>query len=228
MLRRGMSVHEATGQRWDTARIEAFSDGVLAIAITLLVLDIRIEPDQFDHLWRALGDEWPAYLAYVTSFLTVAAVWLAHHALFTKLRYVDPVLLRLNLLLLMVAAFLPFPTGLLAASFDHGHEAQRAAVVVYGVTAALIEGLLGAATRYAADHPELLHDADRGTLAPSEAARRSGIGTVLYAFAIAVGVIVLPRIAAIAYLVVAVRSVTLAGREGRLTFGGRQPRDQSS
>ena len=72
--------------RWSPGRLEAFSDGVLAIAITLLVLEIKIEPSEFDHLWRALADEWPSYLAYVTSFLTIGAVWLAHHALFVRLQ----------------------------------------------------------------------------------------------------------------------------------------------
>ena len=84
---------EATGTRWETARVEAFSDGVFAIAITLLVLEIGVDPADFDHLWQALADEWPSYLAYVTSFLTVGGVWLAHHRLFSHLRYVDPMLL---------------------------------------------------------------------------------------------------------------------------------------
>ena len=109
---------QATGTRWETARVEAFSDGVFAIAITLLVLEIGVDPADFDHLWQALADEWPSYLAYVTSFLTVGGVWLAHHRLFSHLRYVDPMLMRLNILLLMVASFLPFPTGLLAEAFD--------------------------------------------------------------------------------------------------------------
>ena len=73
----------AVEERWSTGRVEAFSDGVLAIAITLLVLEIKIDPSGFDHPWRALADEWPSYLAYVTSFLTIGGVWLAHHALFS-------------------------------------------------------------------------------------------------------------------------------------------------
>src|ERR1700754_4994790 len=97
--------------RWETNRVEAVSDGVFAIAITLLVLEITIEPDQYDHLGRALLDEWPAYLAYATSFLTVGSVWIAHHSLYSHLRYIDPWLLRTNLLLLLAAAFLPFPTA---------------------------------------------------------------------------------------------------------------------
>ena len=118
--------------RWDTSRVEAFSDGVFAIAITLLVLDIRVEPAQYENLGKALLDEWPAYLAYVTSFLTVGSVWIAHHNLYSHLRFVDPVLLRLNLPLLLAAAFLPFPTGVLAQSFDASDDAERTAIILYG------------------------------------------------------------------------------------------------
>jgi uncharacterized membrane protein len=208
---------QAVGQRWTTGRIEAFSDGVFAIAITLLVLDIKIEPDGFDDLWRSLAREWPAYLAYVTSFLTVGAVWLAHHALFMRLRWVDPMLMRLNIVLLMAASFLPFPTSLLAEAFHASRDAERAAVVVYGATAFAIEALLGTAWRYATDHPELLH----GEHGPPDRApeRQAGIGAGLYTVAIVVGVLVLPRLAAFAYLAVAVRSVLLIRGEGRLTPG---------
>ena len=71
--------------RWDKGRVEVFSDGVFAIAITLLVLDISLAPSDYDHLRHALLNEWPAYLAYVTSFLTVGSVWIAHHSLFSRL-----------------------------------------------------------------------------------------------------------------------------------------------
>ena len=145
-------------QRWATSRVEAFSDGVFAIAITLLVLDIKIEPSQFDHLWRALAREWPSYLAYVTSFLTVGGVWLAHHGLFSRLQAVDPVLMRLNILLLMAVSFLPFPTALMAGALQGSESAERAAVVVYGATAVLIEVLGAAAWRYAASQPGLMAD----------------------------------------------------------------------
>jgi uncharacterized membrane protein len=200
---------------WSTARVEAFSDGVFAIAITLLVLEIGIEPDQFEDLWQALGHEWPSYLAYVTSFLTVGGVWLSHHRLFMRLRFVDPVLMRLNILLLMVAAFLPFPTGLLAEAFDVSRDAERAAVVVYGVTALTIEALIGAARRHADTHPELLH----GDAPPQrDTLERHGIPLALYVAAIVVGVLLLPRLAAVAYLVVAARAVLTLGGEGRLTL----------
>src|SRR3974390_2770719 len=97
------------GHHWEKNRVEAFSDAVLAIAITLLVLDIHIPKDL--HLAENLEHEWPAYLAYVTSFLTVGGVWVAHHLLFRALRSVDSTLLWLNMLLLMITGFLPFPTG---------------------------------------------------------------------------------------------------------------------
>jgi uncharacterized membrane protein len=137
-----MATDRPMNQRWKTGRVEAFSDGVFAIAITLLVLEIKVEPEQFEHLWRALGDEWPSYLAYVTSFFTIGGVWLAHHGLFGRLEAVDPVLMRLNLLLLMAVSFLPFPTGLMAEALRGSESAERAAVVVYGVTAGLIEPLM--------------------------------------------------------------------------------------
>ena len=206
-------------QRWATGRIEAFSDGVFAIAITLLVLDIKIEPSQFDHLWRALGEEWPSYLAYVTSFLTVGGVWLAHHGLFSRLQAVDPVLMRLNLLLLMAVSFLPFPTGLMAGALQGSASAERAAVVVYGATAVLIEVLGAAAWRYAASRPGLL--ADHTAPLPETAQRRRGtLRGGLYGLAIFVGILVLPRLAAFGYFLVAALSVLSARGEGRLTVRG--------
>jgi TMEM175 potassium channel family protein len=188
---------------------------VFAIAITLLVLEIHIDPEDFDHLWKAIADEWPSYLAYVTSFLTVGGVWLAHHRLFSHLRYIDPHLMRLNILLLMVAAFLPFPTALLAEAFDASRDAGRAAVVVYGVTAGLIEALMGAAWRYAGSQPALLHD---DVPPPRAAMQRHGVPAFVYGAGIVVGVIVFPRLGAILYLLVAARAVLFPAGVFRLTI----------
>jgi uncharacterized membrane protein len=189
---------------------------VFAIAITLLVLEIQLPEDAFDDLRGAVLDAWPSYLAYVTSFLTVGGVWLAHHRLFSHLRFVDSRLMRLNLLVLMVAAFLPFPTGLLAEAFDVSREAERTAVVVYGLTAGLIEGLMAAAWRYAQDHPALLH----GDLSPPQGSlQRHGIPAVLYGGAILVGILLFPRLAAVLYFVVALRAVLSPAGTLRLTLG---------
>ena len=98
-----------------TRRLEAFSDGVLAIAITLLVLDITVRPRA--GLAEVLR-EWPAYLAYVVSFLTIGAVWLAHTTLTEVLARTDAILLRLNLLLLLAVSVLPFPTRMVADSLS--------------------------------------------------------------------------------------------------------------
>jgi uncharacterized membrane protein len=202
--------------RWATARVEAFSDGVFAIAITLLVLDIKIEPSEFHDLWRALADEWPAYLAFVTSFLTVGAVWLAHHSLYVRLRSVDPGLMRLNILLLLAVSFLPFPTGLMAEALQQSRAAERAAVVVYGATALVIELLLAAAWRYAASRSDLLDDADPSTPALPER-RRGLLGVLLYGAAIVIGIVLLPRLAAFGYFAVATMAVLSARGEGRLS-----------
>jgi Predicted integral membrane protein len=112
-------------------RMEAFSDGVFAIAITLLVLDVAVHPpgtplEQVLHAW-------PAYVAYVVSFLTIGAAWLAHTALTDRLAQSDSIFLRLNLLLLLVVASLPFPTRLVADALQHT-DAERVAVTFYGLT----------------------------------------------------------------------------------------------
>jgi uncharacterized membrane protein len=91
-------------------RVEAFSDGVFAIAITLLVLEIAVPAGSEHDLWAAVVNEWPSYLAYLVSFSTVGAVWVAHTVITECLVRATPVLIRLNLLLLMVVSFLPFPT----------------------------------------------------------------------------------------------------------------------
>jgi uncharacterized membrane protein len=83
---------------------------VFAIAITLLVLELGVSADAGDHLLRSIVDEWPSYLAYVTSFLTVGVIWMHHSAITGALRTADATLYRLNLLVLLLVGFLPFPT----------------------------------------------------------------------------------------------------------------------
>jgi uncharacterized membrane protein len=134
---------------WDTGRTEAFSDGVFAIAITLLILEVNVPETAFDNLWRGILDQWPSYLAYVTSFLTIGGIWLAHHGLFRRLQYANRRLMVINLLLLMTVSFLPFPTKLMAEAI-HDSDAERAAVIFYGgtllVTSLLLSALWGSVT----------------------------------------------------------------------------------
>jgi uncharacterized membrane protein len=118
------------------ARLEAFSDGVLAIAATLLVLELR-PPDSHGGLGQALLDLWPTYAAYVTSFVTIGIIWVNHHSLFAHVKRVDRTLLFLNLLLLMAVSVIPFPTAVLGryvTSADDSHIAAAA----YGVVMVLM------------------------------------------------------------------------------------------
>jgi uncharacterized membrane protein len=129
------------GSRWDTGRIEAFSDGVFAFAITLLVLDIQVPESGFNHLWASIAHQWPSYLGYVTSFLTVGGIWMVHHGMFLRLKDANRQVTTLNLLLLMAIAFLPFPTRLVAEAIRNPH-AERAAVIFYGAWLLVIALLL--------------------------------------------------------------------------------------
>jgi uncharacterized membrane protein len=116
-----------------TNRLESFSDGVIAVAITLLVLDI-VPPTLQDSAGRGLlyelGQNWPHYIAYVISFMTIGIIWINHHAMISRLREADHSILILNLVLLMTIAILPFATELMADYLraDHG---QKLAAGVY-------------------------------------------------------------------------------------------------
>jgi len=131
------------GDHWGTGRMEAFSDGVFAIAITLLILEISVPETAFEDLWSGIAHQWPSYLAYVTSFLTIGGIWAAHHGIFRRLAYANQRLMLLNLVLLMAVSFLPFPTKLMAEAI-HDEGAARTAVIFYGGTLLVISLLLSA------------------------------------------------------------------------------------
>jgi uncharacterized membrane protein len=118
-----------------TNRLESFSDGVIAVAITLLVLGIAVPgPGSTPHhslIWE-LGQRWPEYAAYVVSFLTIGIIWINHHAMIHRVREVDHYMLILNLLLLMSIGLLPFATDLLATYLRHPSGRSTAAAVYSG------------------------------------------------------------------------------------------------
>jgi uncharacterized membrane protein len=116
----------------ETGRVEAFSDGVFAIAITLLILIIE-PPSSGQHLGHELLRLWPSYLAYAASFLTIGIMWVNHHAVFRHFARVDRPMLFLNILLLMLIAFVPFPTRVVAEFIRSGDD-RRAAAFLYGIT----------------------------------------------------------------------------------------------
>src|ERR1700759_4424760 len=98
----------------ETARVEAFSDGVFAIAITLLILEIKVPSPSQGHLAAVLLQQWPSYLAFLLSFVYIGIMWINHHRMFTSIRRSTDVLLILNLLLLLGVTVVPFPTAVLA------------------------------------------------------------------------------------------------------------------
>lgn len=133
---------------FQTGRLEAFSDGVFAIAVTLLVLDITVSAHAGQHLLRSVADLWPSYLAYVVSFATIGAAWLGHNAITEYLERTDAAFVRLNLLLLLVVSFLPFPTRLLADYIGQDNP-ERVAVTFYGISLLMATTLLMVLWRYA-------------------------------------------------------------------------------
>jgi len=132
----------ADSDREETGRLEAFSDGVFAIAVTLLVLDFKVpKPADFPAgpgplgthgLLGALLAQWPTLLAYLTSFLTILVMWVNHHLLFGLIRRTDHLFLYLNGLLLLFITFVPYPTSLVAAYL--GRPGATAAAVLYSAT----------------------------------------------------------------------------------------------
>ncbi len=114
-------------------RLEAFSDGVFAIAITLLVIEIRPPtPAEGESLARALWEQWPHYLGYFLSFLVLGVMWLNHHRIFEPAVRVDGIVLVLNLNLLLWAVLIPFPTAVVADFLRDGGDDAKTAVALYG------------------------------------------------------------------------------------------------
>ena len=129
--------------------METFSDGVFGIAATLLILELGIAtPDDLTN--------WHAYLAYVTSFLTIGIIWMNHHTIVDTFARVDRVLLFLNLLLLMTVSFLPFPTRLVAEYLDEPGE--QTAVIAYSLTFVVMAVIYNLMWRYASRGRRLIRD----------------------------------------------------------------------
>jgi len=198
-------------------RLEAFSDGVFAIAITILVLEIALPLTAEEDLLGALVGLWPAYLAYLISFLTIGWVWVGHAAITSAMARVDALFIRLNLLLLMAIAFLPFPTRLMGEYFGE-REPEQVAVVFYGIVLIVIAALLRALWQYALKSREML----RSDISDDELANlaaKSTPGMLLLLLSTVVG-LVLPTAGAICFLLVSAYLVIPFGS----VFGRVRPR----
>ena len=131
-----------------TNRLESFSDGVIAVAITLLVLDIKVPPQHTgESLLHALLRDWPHYAAYVVSFLTIGIIWINHHAMISRLARADHSILILNLLLLMSIVLLPFTTELMAA-YLRASGGESLAAGIYSGSLLLMSLLFSALNRH--------------------------------------------------------------------------------
>src|SRR6266851_5471942 len=159
-------------------RVEAFSDGVFAVAATLLIFNVQIDKSAPGGLLAALLAAWPKYAAYVASFLTIGVMWMNHHGLFERIARLDHALLFLNLLLLMAIVFLPFSTAQLGSNILLPRDANTAASL-YAVNAFVIAVCFSAVWIYVLMHPDsLAPDVDRH--AALRAWPRFSVGTVVY------------------------------------------------
>src|SRR6266853_525662 len=165
-----------------TSRVEAFSDGVFAVAITLLVLQFIVPDVQSGKLLAALLGQWPQLVTYVASFLTVGVVWVNHHTIFRGLKAVDRTIQFINLVLLLTVVLVPYPTELLGRYLNSGQNASVAAAF-YAIVMTAMSISFQVLVAYALTHPKLLRPEVKATSVRS-VIPRFGLGLVTYALAI--------------------------------------------
>ena len=194
-----------------TNRLEAFSDGVFAVAITLLILEINVP--EGEHLWHDLKEEWPSFASFFVSFWVIGIIWVNHHGLLDHLKRTDRGVLYLNLLVLMTVVFIPFSTALMAEHLKSGDDEEVAAIVY--ASAFLAMGIaFNLFWTYIVKHRRKL-----GVEIPDEEVRRMSlgfmIGSPIYVVAVimafispAVVLIIIPAVA-VYYMFAGMRSPDL-------------------
>ena len=194
----------------NSRRLESFSDGVFAVAITLLVIDllpIGEDAETAHGLTSALVSAWPQYAAYAISFLTIGIMWLNHHTMAAHLRQVDRWLLLLNLLLLIGVVALPFPTAMVASHLNHGTPgAAKVATVTYGLVMIVISIAFASMWLYLTSHQATLARGGRLDLPPYARLRFTGglwgyvAGVLAAAFGTAAAGLVIYALLAVYYM----------------------------
>jgi uncharacterized membrane protein len=185
------------GRLAESSRVEAFSDGVFAIALTLLVLDLHA-PSQRAHFGHALADEWQTYIAYVAAFLLISSIWLSHHDLFTRVRRVDNRLMCIKLALLLVSSLLPYPASVLSAAMRDGdHSDQVYSCLLFAALGVLLPLAWRLLYGYLYRSPHLLTDPVE-TEYMQQGKQRSMVGVVVFPIA-AVFAFVDPVISLVAF-----------------------------
>lgn len=194
-------------RRYDGARMLALSDGVFAFAITLLVLDLVVPTAKEHDLFGGLIEQWPQFLAYIVSFATIGALWLSHNSVTEHLAHTDSTFMRLNLLLLLVVSFMPFPTRFVS-TYIHSENPERAAVTLYGVMFLAATAVMVVLWSYARRAGLLDEESSHGL---REMRRRLLPGLVVYVALIILGLFV-PLAAVFGYFAIAVFFIVPIGR----------------
>jgi uncharacterized membrane protein len=176
----GPAARPAPGLIAESTRVEAFSDGVFAIAITLLVLDLKA-PARYGLVRHDLLVQWPTYVAYLASFTYIGVIWVNHHNLFTRIARVNGPLLWRNLALLLAMSVLPFPTAVVGSAFQHGSfDDQRTAIVFYALVGAAAALTWLVLFHFLSRAPCLLEDEAQAAFFSAER-RRAVFGIAAYA-----------------------------------------------
>ena len=170
----------------ETGRIEAFSDGVFAIAITLLVIELHLPDTTKGSVWHGLVHAWPQFAAYLTSFFIIGIMWANHHSMFRSIVRADRILLFLNLLLLLWTTLLPFPTRLVAENLRDGGTNAAQAAAVYSGTLTLAAVSFSLIWAYAVRGGRLLAEPIGTGRDEWRSIGRFSVGTFLYAATIGI------------------------------------------
>jgi uncharacterized membrane protein len=178
------------------SRTEAFSDGVFAVAITLLVLEIKVPEGAGDDLPHRLAEQWPSYASYLVSFFVIGVIWMNHHAVFAHLARADRTLMGLNLFLLLWIVLIPWATDLLATYMREGGDAERTAALVYTGTMTGMGLAFGQLWRHASRDRRLL-GVDLSDAEIRRRTRRFASGGAVYALAALVAIFSAPACLAI-------------------------------
>lgn len=198
-----------------TERLELFSDGVFAIAATLLVIDVAVPVlGTTSGLLSALLHQWTSYVAYALSFVVIGIMWVNHHATFDRVASIDRALMFWNLLVLGLVAFIPFPTALLAHYVDQGGSNARVATATYALVLMSCSLAFAGLWWHLGRHRELL-DEDCEEHAPQVALRRSLLGAGVYLVGLVLAVIWPP--AAVTLFIAVTVAFMFAERPARMT-----------
>ncbi len=163
-------------------RLHALIDGIFAIAMTLLVLDLP-RPHDTTHLAHELLSQWPSYAAYLVSFVTVGLVWIEHNGMMSAVREINRRFLERTLLLLLFVSIIPWPTAIAAEYASKGSPAAGTAAILYAGTMLFMGLSFWSGWRYLAVHPSMVAEAARGAFGAG--ARRALLGALIYVLAIA-------------------------------------------